>query len=128
VSHIRKSKAFTLIELIVVVIIIGVLAAIASVAYTQFVVKARTAAVLHSATSVAEAVNAAAAQNGTSPNDQLAVATYTDPAFVVGGISVKVVGGTLGATNFSITDGGESACVTGGATTSDSATAAAGAC
>ena len=127
-SHIRKSKAFTLIELIVVVIIIGVLAAIASVAYNQFVGKARTAAVLHSASSVAEAVNAAAADNGTSPNDQLATATYTDPAFEVGGVKVNVVGGTLTATSFSITDGSASACVTGGAAVGDAATSRGGAC
>jgi len=142
-NRIRKSKAFTLIELIVVVIIIGVLAMIASVAYNQFVTQARDKAVLTSAAEVAKAINAAAAQVGTSPDTQIkggtdpsgatiTAASYATPNFVVGGIKVTVIGLTFPATTtpatILITQGNSVACVTGGAAVADSASSKAGTC
>jgi len=141
-NRIRKSKAFTLIELIVVVIIIGVLAMIASVAYNQFVTQARDKAVLTSAAEVAKAINAAASQAGTSPDAQIngdaaaspaiPAATYAGTLFTVGGIKVNVTGlGTPTTTppaTILITQGNSKACVTGGPTTADTASSKAGTC
>jgi len=62
-----RRRGFTLIELIVVVIIIAVLAAIAAVAYNQYAAKARSNAVLASATDLRTAVMAASAQADTAP-------------------------------------------------------------
>ena len=75
-SRIRKSKAFTLIELIVVVVIIGILAGIAAVAYNQFTGNARTTSNSASAQQIATAVNAESAASGQSTAQVIADATF----------------------------------------------------
>jgi len=60
-------RGFTLIELIVVVIIIAVLAAIAAVAYNQYASRARSNAVLASASSLRTAIMAASARDDQAP-------------------------------------------------------------
>ena len=73
----RSRRGFTLIELIVVVIIIAVLAAIGAVAYNQYASKARTNAVLASATDLRAAIDARAAQDDTSTDAVVAAAWGT---------------------------------------------------
>jgi len=116
-SRLRTTRAFTLIELIVVVIIIGILAAIASVSYSQFTGHARDAAVTASATDIKTAVDAAAATAGTSTAAVLAAAAYTDGTLTLpNGAKSTVAGGVLvptGVGSFTITDGNSCSRVTG---------------
>jgi len=124
-SRIRNSKAFTLIELIVVVIIIGVLAGIAAVAYNQFVAQANTKANIASVKNVAQAMDAASASNNVGGATLGGQGSYTTPNFSIGTLNpVKVI--VAGATSYTSTTGvfllktGCSATV--GASTSDTAT------
>jgi prepilin-type N-terminal cleavage/methylation domain-containing protein len=57
-TSLKKTRGFTLIELIVVIVIIGILAAIAAVAYTQFISNAEATSVETGADQIVRAINA----------------------------------------------------------------------
>ena len=69
----RMQKGFTLIELMIVVAIIGILAAIAIPAYQDYTIRSQVTEGLNLAASVKASVAEFYAQNGTWPDDLVAI-------------------------------------------------------
>lgn len=93
-NRIKNTKAFTLIELVVVIVILGILAAIAAFAYQNFISNARANSVQRKADQVAKSLQGySAAQE--LPGNALPVgaeAVAPDPATGVTALMVEELG------------------------------------
>jgi prepilin-type N-terminal cleavage/methylation domain-containing protein len=84
----KKSRGFTIVELLVVIVVIGILAAITIVSYTGVTARAKTTQAqsnANSAQSVAEAMNA---DNGSYPATAASFATGSTSTRLPSGMSV----------------------------------------
>ncbi len=96
----KKSKGFTIIELLVVVAIIAVLAAIVLVNVTQYIAKGKDAAIKGNLGSIR--TNAAVLYDSTTPS------SYA--TFITGGTCAAGTGGFTGPRSAIVTAGGTVSC------------------
>jgi len=78
-KHVRASRGFTLVELLIVIVVIAILAAITVVAYGNVTSKANISSAQQDASSVAQKLKAYLAENGSFPSDLSAI-NVNDPS------------------------------------------------
>lgn len=94
----KKSKGFTIVELLVVIVVIGILAAITIVSYSGVTSKARTAQAQSNANSARQVAEIIYTDTGSYPATLAAFATGTSTTKLTG-ITVLAGAATLDASN-----------------------------